>query len=184
MISTHRCLLVAPIDPSVLTLLSAKKADIGTTLIELETAGSCYRFEHLLQRANEFCQDVIGLGGSLLSILEKVDAESISLLRGSHETALLENARTIRSSAIEEAKKSITALERSLELAQQRRDFYRVRILLGISPLEFHQLSIMSASLPSLATTKTRGKNAAGADSSPEKKRICMGEDKTAPLGR
>ena len=44
-----------------------------------------YRFQYMLQKAVELCADVRSLGASLLSALEKKDAEEMALLRSRHE---------------------------------------------------------------------------------------------------
>ena len=59
------------------------------------------RFQLLVQKAAEICQEVKSLGSSLLSAMEKEDGEALAILRARHERVVLEHgrARAVRPAA-------------------------------------------------------------------------------------
>ena len=122
-----------PIDPGLLVKAVAGGVDIGIALSDLSAPLPLYRFNMVLQKANEVCNDVKALGGALLSALEKRDAEELSLLRQGHEIKLLEAVKGVREKQIEEAKESLEGLKKSKILIETRRDYYRdiIKILPG-----------------------------------------------------
>lgn len=117
-----------PIDPALLVKAAASGLDIGTVLNNVSGFTlPHYRFRVLIQKANELCNDVKSLGQSLLSALEKKDAEELSLLRASQEVTLLKAIRQIRKQSIEENKENLASLENANELSEIRRQFYNSR---------------------------------------------------------
>jgi hypothetical protein len=99
--------------------------DISSALADLNAPLPLYRFNILLQKANEVCNDVKALGSALLSALEKKDAEAMGLLRQSHEIRVLEAVKAIREKQIEEAKENLEGVKKSKELITIRRDYYQ-----------------------------------------------------------
>jgi hypothetical protein len=67
-----------PIDPALLVRATAAGLDLNSVLNNMNVSLPNYRFQVLLQKANEICNDVKGLGNELLSALEKRDAEQLS----------------------------------------------------------------------------------------------------------
>lgn len=114
-----------PFDPDALIKAIAAGVDIGSALADLNAPLPLYRFNVLLQKANEVCNDVKALGGALLSALEKKDAEALGLLRQGQEIKLLEAVKAVRESQIEEAKENLAAVKKNKELVTIRRDYYR-----------------------------------------------------------
>jgi hypothetical protein len=114
-----------PIDPGALVKAVAAGVDISSALADLNSPLSLYRFNILLQKANEVCNDVKALGGALLSALEKKDAEALSLLRQSQEIRVLEAVKAMREKQIEEAKENLEGLKRSKAIVEVRRNYYR-----------------------------------------------------------
>lgn len=114
-----------PIDPGALVNAVASGMDINSALADLNAPLPLYRFNVLLQKANEVCSDVKALGGALLSALEKKDAEALGLLRQSQEIRTLEAVKTVREKQIEEAKESLESFRRSKLTIEVRRNFYR-----------------------------------------------------------
>ncbi len=117
-----------PIDPALLVRAAALGVDTGS--IVDAAAGSNlpqYRFSYMLQKANEFCSDVRGLGSSLLSALEKKDAEQLSLLRSGQELQLLEKVKFIKESQVEDAEAALDAMRLTKENTQQRFQYYSTR---------------------------------------------------------
>jgi len=116
-----------PIDPALLIRAVAAGVDLSSALSDLNAPLPNYRFTYILQKALELCNDIKSLGGALLSALEKRDAEELSLLRAGHEIDVLKSIRQMKQKTIEEAKESITSLEKSRELADIRYQYYSSR---------------------------------------------------------
>lgn len=114
-----------PIDPGALVKAVAAGLDISSALADLNAPRPLYRFNLLLQKANEICSDVKALGGALLAALEKKDAEALAALRQSQEIHLLEAVKTVREKQIDEAKQNLAGLHKNKELVRIRRDFYQ-----------------------------------------------------------
>ncbi|MDN3514337.1 MAG: neuraminidase-like domain-containing protein [Candidatus Brocadia sp.] len=114
-----------PIDPGALVKAVAGGVDISSALADLNAPLPLYRFNVLLQKANEVCNDVKALGGALLSALEKKDAEAMGRLRQIQEIGVLEAVKTVREKQIAEAKENLEGLKRSKELVTVRRDYYQ-----------------------------------------------------------
>lgn len=114
-----------PIDPAALVKAVAGGVDIASALADLNAPQPIYRFNVLLQKANEVCNDVKALGGALLSALEKKDAEAMGLLRQGQEIRTLESVKAVREKQIEEAKENLEAVRRSKLTVEERRNFYR-----------------------------------------------------------
>jgi hypothetical protein len=116
-----------PIDPALLVRGKALNVDISELLSDLYTPLPPYRFRVTLQKALEFCGDVQRLGGALLSVLEKRDAEGLALLRSKHERQLLKLNETIRKQQIQELKETLKATQASLAMAEVRFEYYDSR---------------------------------------------------------
>src|SRR5260370_20632567 len=114
-----------PIDPGALVKAVAAGVDISSALADLNSPLPLYRFNVLLQKANEVCNDVRSLGGALLAALEKQDAEALGLLRQSHEIRVLEAVKAIREKQIEDAKENLAAIQKSRVVLEPRRNYYR-----------------------------------------------------------
>lgn len=120
-----------PIDPGALVKAVAGGVDISSALADLNAPLPLYRFNVLLQKANEVCSDVKALGGTLLAALEKKDAEALSLLRQGQEIRLLEAVRSIREKQIEEAKENLEGVKKSKELAEIKKKYYESRAFMN-----------------------------------------------------
>jgi hypothetical protein len=114
-----------PIEPGALVKAIAAGVDISSALADLNAPLPLYRFNVLLQKANEVCNDVKSLGSALLSALEKRDAEALGLLRQSQEIRLLEAVKAVREKQIEEAKENLEGTKNSGAVVETRRNYYR-----------------------------------------------------------
>ena len=83
------------------------------------------RFQVLIAKATEICQEVQSLGGNLLSSIEKQDNESLSLLRAQHENNILSLSQMVKYSQWQDAQKSTQALKLTLATAAQRYSYYQ-----------------------------------------------------------
>ena len=101
-----------------------------------------YRFDYMLERAKNITSTLIQLGSSLLSALEKKDAEELALLRSSHERSILEMITTTKEKQIEEAEETLASLEESKKSAEERNSFYKTLIDDGLSTWENKHLEL------------------------------------------
>jgi hypothetical protein len=130
-----------PIDPALLARATAAGLDIGSVVNGLYQPLPLVRFNLLIQKAQEICQEVKSLGGNLLSAIEKEDGEQLALLRARHEKNVLEMAQTVRYAQWQEAVKSREGLECALRNAAEK--YAHFENLLGngeIAPSELDDL--------------------------------------------
>jgi hypothetical protein len=124
-----------PIDPAALVKAVAGGVDIGAALSDLNAPLPLYRFNVLLQKANEVCNDVKALGAALLATLEKKDAEELGLKRQGQEIRLLEAVKTVKEQGIEEAKENLAGLRKSRELAAIKQAYYESREFMNVGEI-------------------------------------------------
>jgi hypothetical protein len=118
-----------PINPALLVRATTAGLDLNSILNDMNVSLPNYRFQVLLQKANELCNDVKGLGGELLAALEKKDAEQLSRIRSSHELNMLAAVRDIKVSQVDEANENMDSLNKTRDVIQARRDYYGSRNL-------------------------------------------------------
>ncbi|MDP2521270.1 neuraminidase-like domain-containing protein [Neptunomonas phycophila] len=135
-------LFAPPIAPSLLVQANSQGLNLDEVLAGLNAPAPIYRFPYLIQKANEFCNDVKSLGAAILSAIEKKDAESLSQLRSSQEIALQESITNIREKQIKEAQVAIESLEKSRASAVERITTYTKR--LGVEDFTVPALSGLS----------------------------------------
>lgn len=99
-----------PIDPAMLINAAAQGLSLGSILADLGSPPPNYRFSFLVQKANDFCNEVKSLGSLLLSVLEKKDAEELSRLRATHETSMLELMEAVKQRQVLDARANKEAL--------------------------------------------------------------------------
>lgn len=121
----HLALFEPPIDPAALVKAAASGADLGSVLADLNAPLPPYRFNMLLQKANEVCNDVKALGGALFAALEKKDSEAMALIRQAQEVRLLESVKAVRETQLAEAKENLEGIKRSKSTIEVRRNYYR-----------------------------------------------------------
>jgi peptidoglycan hydrolase-like protein with peptidoglycan-binding domain len=126
-VARQLALFAPPIDPGLLVKAAAAGLDIGSVLSNLNAPLPHYRFQTLVQKANEVVGDVKSLGAELLSTLEKKDAEALALLRSTQETQVLEAMRDLKQRLIDEAVAARDALETSKKVLEERATFYETR---------------------------------------------------------
>ena len=127
-----------PLDP--LLFLRARAA--GLSLEDIAALGSgtekplVYRFSSLLPVAKQAAQMVQGFGQSLLSALEKKDAEELRLLQLTHERNIQSLTRSVKQRQIKEAREQLTAAEAGLARAEINLDHYVGLIEAGLNGWE------------------------------------------------
>ncbi|MBL1098335.1 neuraminidase-like domain-containing protein [Streptomyces coffeae] len=136
-----------PIDPSLLVKAAAAGLDIGAVLSDISTPMPPYRFSVMLQRAQEVCTAVTTLGAAMLAALEKRDTEALAALRTSHEIALLDLARDVRGSQVDEARATWEANRRSRDVVELRRAYHQRLLDEGLNTGENTALALSGVSL-------------------------------------
>ncbi len=134
-----------PIDPALLVRAAASGMDLSSALNDLYAPIPKYRFNVMIRKAQEICQELKSLGSSLLSALEKKDAEALSLIRTQQEAVLLKANREIRSEQIKEAKFNLKSLEEQRELADIRHKNYQDREFINSGETSAAELSLLAA---------------------------------------
>ncbi|HYV06357.1 MAG TPA: neuraminidase-like domain-containing protein, partial [Blastocatellia bacterium] len=114
-----------PIDPALLVKAAAAGIDLSSALNDVNAALPHYRLNVMAQKASELCSEVKMLGGALLAALEKRDGEALALLRSGHEIKVLDAVRRVKERQVEEAQQSFDSLQKSLEMARIRHDYYK-----------------------------------------------------------
>lgn len=147
-----------PLDPAMLSKLRASGGDI----LELMQAGTAdasnYRFPVLLERAKTMIQSVIQLGNTLLSVLEKKDAEGLAALRAVQERNILNLTTLSKEKQIKEAEYMIDSLNENLKNAQYKKSHYEGLYNEDLNALETASVDLMgTALLPQTIAIGIRG---------------------------
>lgn len=132
-----------PIDPMLLVRASALGVDIGTAIDASETVVPNHRFTVMVGRAQALAGSVRGFGSALLQALEKNDAESLALLRSTHEVAVFAAMEEARALSVTDALHAITALDKQAAAVTARRDYYGGLLEVPLSGGENSQLAQM-----------------------------------------
>lgn len=135
-----------PIDPAFLVRVKAAGLDLNAIMNDINAVLPNYRFQMILQKANELCNDVKSLGSQLLSTLEKKDSEAMALLRSGHELKMLELVRDIKKLQVKEAKENLNGIFASQENVENRKAYYENREYKN-SKESSHLQSLQAASL-------------------------------------
>jgi hypothetical protein len=103
-----------PIDPGLLAKAAAAGLDVAAIISGANQPLPLVRFQFLVQKAFEICQEVKSLGNSLLSAMEKEDNEALFVLRAKHESTILKLAEKAKYAQWQEASKATEGLQESL----------------------------------------------------------------------
>jgi hypothetical protein len=114
-----------PIDPALLVRAAAAGLDVSAIVNGLNQPLPLVRFQLLVSKAAEICQEVQALGAHILAATEKQDNESVSLLRAQHESTILGLAEMVKYSQVQDATKARQGLEQSFANASQRYTYYQ-----------------------------------------------------------
>jgi hypothetical protein len=113
-----------PIDPGLLIQAAAEGLSLSSVLNDLNSPMPNYRSSYLLQKALELCSELKSLGNAFLSAKEKGDAEALSRLRAGHESGIQNLLMEVKKQQLEEANKSLDALEQSRKVPVYRLQYY------------------------------------------------------------
>lgn len=131
-----------PINPMQLVTAIAAGEGIGQALVANQVDVPYYRFSVMVAKSQALAQTVTQLGQSLLTVLEKQDAEQLSLLYSTNQQNILALTRTSKQDQLEAATQNILSLQASLQNAKDRLDHYSELIEGGLSDKEKDQLRI------------------------------------------
>ena len=122
-------LFAPPIDPAMLVKAKANGVSISEALADASSALPYYRFKVMVAKAIEIVRDVMQMGRDLLDILEKYDAESLAVLRASHEKTMLALQKTVTDMDVAELEKELESVETEQENAAaeqaEQEEYYR-----------------------------------------------------------
>jgi hypothetical protein len=113
-----------PIDPALLVQATAAGVDLSSVLGDLDSGLPPYRFRSVHARASAFAGSLRSLGASLLSAIEKRDAEELSRIRSGQELEMLARIREVRVKQRDEASSAIASIEAAQDVAVQRQTHY------------------------------------------------------------
>lgn len=163
-----------PIDPALLARAAAAGLDISAVVASINQPLPLVRFQLLIQKATELCQEVKSLGSNLLSAIEKEDNEALAILRAKHERTMLDLAEMIKYGQWQEAIKNREALETTLVNTAQRFIYYER--LMGKQEGEISLPELDELDADGLGKLKLKA-------SEPEVKRRLVGVDIAQDLG-
>ena len=146
-VARQLALFEPPIDPGALVKATAAGVDLASALADLNAPLPLYRFQVLLQKANEACSDVKALGSALLAALETRDAEALSLLRQGQEIRLLQAMRQVKAQQLDEATANLQGATKARELAQLKQAFYASREFMNLGEFTALGLSVEAIAL-------------------------------------
>ncbi len=112
------------ISPGALAKATAQGLSPSQILNEINSPAPLYRFDYMLQKAKDFCNEVTSFGSTLLSTLEKQDSQELSRIRASHETKALEQMKGIKERELLEVTANRDNLHKSRENAVYRFKHY------------------------------------------------------------
>ena len=121
-----------PIDPGMLVKAAAAGIDVASVVAGLNQPLGPMRCLYLIQKASELAGEVRGLGGALLSAIEKNEAELLSLLRQNNELSLQGLVQNVRYLQWKHAQESTNALLKSRGSVFER--YKNALRLLGLTP--------------------------------------------------
>lgn len=113
-----------PLDPGMLVKAAAAGIDIGSIINGLNQPIGPLRCLALIQKALELCAEVRGLGGALLSAIEKGDAEHMASTRQRHEIRIHELSQDVRFLQWQSARESTKSLLTGRAAALERLHYY------------------------------------------------------------
>jgi hypothetical protein len=137
-------LFAPPIDPRLLIAAAASGNTGILTSGQLEVPIPAYRFEVMLERTRNFTSNVMQFGASLLSALERKDAESLSVLQNTQENVLLNMTTIQREQQIMMYTANGSALNESLLSAQARYEYYNTLVSKGLNVGEILNIAGMT----------------------------------------
>lgn len=152
-----------PISPELLADAAMAGLNVSQAVMNAYTPRPHYRFRTLLGLTKGLVQQVTALGAGLLSYMEKKDAESLNVLKATHEAKLLERATSVRKLQVEDAEASIKALDATLKMVEHRQEYYSTREFMNAEETAQIVLSVASTVFRIIGQALSVAASAAGA---------------------
>ena len=114
-----------PLGAGMLVKAAAAGLDLSSIVSGLTQPIGPLRCLPLIQKALELCAEVRGLGGALLSVLEKGDAEHLALVRQRHEIQIQQMAQEVRFLQWKQMQETTQSLLTTRATALERLRYYQ-----------------------------------------------------------
>jgi hypothetical protein len=114
-----------PLDPGMMVKAAAAGIDVSSIVNGLNQPIGPVRSLTMIQKALELSSEVRGLGGALLSALEKGDAEHLALIRQRHDVQIQLMAQEVRFLQWKSAQEATKSLLTSRNMALERLHYYQ-----------------------------------------------------------
>ncbi|TDC94554.1 neuraminidase-like domain-containing protein [Actinomadura sp. 7K507] len=108
-----------------------------------------FRFSRLIEYAKTLTEDVIRLGSSLLSALERKDAEALATLQVTQEGRVLDLTSAIRRQQLDLVDKQRAAIQEARDSAAYRSEYYDDLIGAGYNAAEIAQIAYLMTGMAS-----------------------------------
>ncbi|MFI7641492.1 hemopexin repeat-containing protein [Nonomuraea sp. NPDC049400] len=112
-----------------------------------------YRFGFLHRKAQDLVDRLRGFGSELLNVLERRDAEELTLLQTRQEATIRQMTRAVREAQVESATENLAQVEAAGEAAAARQKYYEDLLEAGLTPLQQSQISAMTDGINSHFTS-------------------------------
>jgi hypothetical protein len=125
-----------PIDPGLLVSDKSSGITIDDILAATQRQLPAHRFSYLIEKAKAFASTVQSFGASLLSALEKRDAEGLARIRDTQQKNILGLTTDVRNNELKVAEENVEIITRRRAALEYRRDYYNGLLSAGLSPAE------------------------------------------------
>ncbi|MEV0388436.1 hemopexin repeat-containing protein [Nonomuraea sp. NPDC050643] len=133
-----------PIDPMALVRAVAAGIEPGAFAAGAQVPVPHHRFSFVLRKAQELADRLRGLGGDLVGVLERRDADELNLLQARQEATILAMTRAIKEAQVRAAAEALSEVEAGREAVTERISHYERLIEEGLTPLQEAQISMMA----------------------------------------
>ena len=113
-----------PINPGLLIAATAAGISLDTVLSDINAPMPNYRFNYLLQKALELCADLKSLGAQFLSGKEKIDSETLQVIRARQEVTMSNLVMQIKTQALQDANLALAAIQQQRTAVVYRMTHY------------------------------------------------------------
>ncbi|GLW07103.1 hypothetical protein Misp01_22330 [Microtetraspora sp. NBRC 13810] len=133
-----------PVDPMALVRGVASGAAPETLAAGRAVPVPHHRFGFVFRKAQDLADRLRGFGGDLLGVLERRDAEQLTLLQATQEQVILGLTRGIREAQVRLAAENLAEAEAGRSELAERVRYYEDLIANGLTPLQEAQVAMMS----------------------------------------
>jgi hypothetical protein len=135
-------LFAPPIDPGMLVRAAAAGLSVSDVVAGVNAPVPSYRFTVFAQKAAELAAEVRSLGMSLLQVLERKDAEAMSLLHSDLELKALSSVRDTKRLHIQEAQAQIDMFRAAKAIVEEKDKYYaNIQKIISKEQLNLDKLS-------------------------------------------